>query len=360
MAIIATAVRVFDHVDEVRTQARSVVLERVDATSAAAILPILITGRRRWQADVFMVDYTARLTSDVIHQLIHANQATVRAFAIDHAEFDVDELIVIALGDPDTRCRHLATLRALATGPEVATTLLNRGGAHARAAVVTQLSEEAIQPFIERVLLDRSALVRSRAQDRAAAAGVVAIDVYRANLPARAAVAGLGEVGDETDVSRLLPFVETPENRRAATRSLARIAPREVLAERLPPLLQDDQPGVVREAATGLIRAGLQLSHEQFVGAVSSPQLWSRRAALRVSSRRASWNGLIAALTLNDDTDSDLRTEARAALAQWLLTKAPSAGTPTDSQRQTIAHLLATVRLASATDRAVRFHAGIG
>src|SRR5262249_55073835 len=153
----------------------------------------------------------------------------------------------------------------------------------------------------EAVLLDRSAQVRRAARVRARTLGVDVPAVYGARLPAKVAVLGLGETGAGTDVELLVPLLggEHPAPvRRAAVRSLMRLAPVGLQLAVLPPLLESEEATVVGETARRLGEAGYVLDGDGLDRLLASSQVWTRRASLGLTlRRRRGWAFVVAALS---------------------------------------------------------------
>jgi HEAT repeat protein len=118
---------------------------------------------------------------------------------------------------------------------------------------------ERNQDVWQRALLDLSASIRDLARFQLQKSpGFCPVDYYRKWLathgPSLAAIAGLGETGDSTDLSTLRLFMKSqlPGWRRAATRGLAALGKETVVAELLE-CFWDESPGVVREAGLRLV-----------------------------------------------------------------------------------------------------------
>jgi hypothetical protein len=362
VAAAALAVRAVEHVSEVREIAREALRRRTDATDAAVVVPILLAARGRRAAAGALDDYLARLAPESVRALVRSADPATRAFATERAELSADELIGIAARDPSTRCRTAAAHRALDADPEAARTLLDARPAGVRALAVDAAPDALVRERLPLLLLDRAWLLRRAAQRRATALGEDAAALYRRHLPARPAIAGLGEVGSEADVDLLVPLVGVdfpPGPRRAAIRAVGSLAPRETRLALLPPLLEDEAPGVVREAARQLRRLHWSPSGGDLDRLLRSPHVWTRRAALALAVATGGWDAAIAALALYDDREAALRETARSTLGVWLTSRAPSAGDPRRDQRERLATSLARSPVPADVERLVRFHAGL-
>ena len=166
---------------------------------------------------------------------------------------------------------------------------------------------------------------------------------------------GLGETGTAADVDQLLALTVEPFDlpvRRAAVHALGWLAPTEVALVLLPPLLEGEQPGAVREAARQLRRLRFTLTGESLDRALRNPQYWTRQAALELTPKRG-WERFIAKLTLYNDADDRLRETAQSTLI------APMEGWPSTSQATRLQVALEAAMLPADHDRNVRFHAGL-
>jgi hypothetical protein len=115
----------------------------------------------------------------------------------------------------------------------------------------------------------------------------------------------------------------------------------------------------VREAARKLRRLGFTLEGDALDGALRSPHVWTRQAALGIALGPRGWHAPVAALALYNDREESLREYARSALGSWLVRKAPSAGSPTADQAARLRGSIKRASLPSDLERVVRFHAGL-
>jgi hypothetical protein len=362
IAAAALAVRALDHVAQVREVARRALDLRQDAAHASVIVPILVAARQREAAAGALEDYLEGLLPETLRSLTRSHDTETRRIAIESAALTPAELVRIAATDRNTRARLAAARRALAKDERTADDLLAVRPATVRALAVSVAADELVKPRLERLLLDRSAHLRRAAQSRARALEVDAAALYRDHLPARAAILGLGESGAEDDVDRLTPLLgeqETAPTRRAAVRALGRLASRDVLLAVLPPLLEGLHPSLTREAARQLRRIGFSLAGRDLDRALSSPNVWTRQAALGIALARRGWDTPVAAMTLYNDPDESLREYARSALSSWFARKAASAGAPTNEQAARLSAALALTDLPPELERRIRFHGSL-
>jgi hypothetical protein len=224
-----------------------------------------------------------------------------------------------------------------------------------RALALAAAPDELVRPRLEELLLDRRALLRRVAQDRGRRLGIDTADFYRARLPARTAILGLGETGTAADLEVLLPL---PRDR-AVVRAIGLLAPPDRTAVLMRPLLTADAPGVVREANRQLRRAGVALADDEIEELLESANPAARAAALGMAWRRRGWHGLIAALALLQDPDDRISSSARARVGRWLGFNAATAGAPSEPQRERLTRLLDLAPLHPSAVRAIEFHAGM-
>lgn len=362
IAAAALAVRAFDHVAQVRDAAQAALLSRSPEDDASIVTPILHAGRGRSVARDLLDRYLARMPAELVKTLIRSPDRDTRRFAVQRAQLSVAELVDAAASDRDVQVQLTAARRALADEPRVAGELLALRSASVRALAVTAGAAAVVAPDLERLLLDRSALLRRAAQQRAGGCEYDARALYRASLPMRTAVLGLGETGGRDDADRLLPLVHEPHApavRRAALVALGRLASADVLRDLLPPFIYDDEPAVAREAGRQLRRIRFTLAGAALDQALDARHVWTRRAALRIVVGSRGWDVPVAALALYDDEDDRLRESAHAALGDWLARRAATAGNPSPEQAGRLDAALARSAPAEHLDRLLRFHAGL-
>jgi hypothetical protein len=360
LAAAALAVRSVDHVAEVREVAWRALDNRREIEDADAIVPILLAARRRKIAVRVADRYIKDLSSQALRSLTSSRDTETRRVSVERAPLGTGELVQIAASDGDMGTRLAAARRAISRNEASARDLLETRPATVRALAVTAGARSLVRPRVEKLLLDRSALVRRAARTRAREFDIDPASFYRSRLPKRAAVLGLGEVGNRADADRIASLVTegpTPAVRRAAVRALGRLGSRKLLMQLLPPLLEADQPGLVRTAGRQLRRIGFDLAGVPLARALSSPHVWTRHAALNIAFGRPGWQVPVAALALYDDEDERLRMSARSGLTQWLARKAPAAGRPTSEQADRLRASLTSLTLSPELERLVRFHA---
>jgi hypothetical protein len=355
LASAALALRAVDHVSQVRKVAREALEQRRDSQNASVIMPILLAADERQTALGAADRYRDQLSDETRRTLVESPDRATRRNAIETAPLPSSRLVEVAASDPDLRCRLLAARRALALDGSTVAALLAAGPASVQALAVDVAPDELILPQITKLLLDRSPSLRLSARTRARKLGIDPASEYRTRLPMRTAVLGLGETGTAADVDTLLTL--QGENfgmptRRAAVHAFGWLAPTGVALARLPPLLDDEQPGVVREAARQLRRLRFTLTGEPLDRALRSPQDWTRQAALWLTPKRG-WARFIATLTLYNDANDGLRETARSTLS------APIQGWPSNSQATRLQAALDAASLPAGLARTVRFHAGL-
>jgi HEAT repeat protein len=149
---------------------------------------------------------------------------------------------------------------------------------------------------------------------------------YRKTIDAKVpkvpyAIAGLGEVGEPSDVARVEPFLTdvTPRVRAAATRALGRLSKEPPI----PPLfraLQDESPSVAREARNALQRIAFRVPVDDLRKVYrNSRQSHVRKHALSLLGAADLWEGAPTLIAASADAHDDLRRIGRALLSAWLV-----------------------------------------
>ncbi|MEU6410060.1 hypothetical protein [Microbispora sp. NPDC046933] len=332
-------IRAADWVPEVRSAAADVldqVLAAPTATVMETVAPVAVRlgGRRRGEAVVRMVrDAITRASDEVLTALRSSADIPTRRFAyqacLDGGRLGEADLVHAAQHEEDVTCRTLcAEAVAGLDRPDLLRLLLANRAARVRATALTALVRLGAPQHGERMLGDRSPVVRLTAQWAVRRAGGDPAEFYRRLLAGgprhgiRDLVAGLGECGTPADARIVLPYLadESPRVRAEAVRAACRLGTRADLAA----MLVDPAPVVVRHVAKALRDAP-----------PPEDRLWPlldggrpphvRRAARRLLAGTSVWNALKADLVLLTGPDESLREQARAGVDDWLARQAAGA-----------------------------------
>ncbi|MFD2471458.1 hypothetical protein [Amycolatopsis silviterrae] len=359
----ALAVRVSDRVEVVRELAEREVLRRTALAQAEQIVPVLqrIVGR----------GWGSKVLGRYLGALVAAHdEASVWACLRDSGDLDVrrsafrrslesgllrvSDAVRLLFRERDQLVRR-QLIRVIAEGatPDVIAESLLRGrSAESRVLGLVKLTAAQLDPVdVERLLVDRSVLVRAWARRRWQEMGRDAVAVYAAVARSAAgsvvrarAYAGLVESGTELDRAEIIELAQSADLPLKKT-GLSLLRGKAVAAETswLLREMTSDEPRVARLAGEVL---------------TSSPQLWSAAdlAALKGSAdsvlrRRGwwlhrslgGWEAVIADLELPEAWD-------QLVLPMYVL--------PTDAQWQRISDLLGALSLGSKQVSEIEFAAG--
>lgn len=163
---------------------------------------------------------------------------------------------------------------------------------------ISLFAESAIET-LEEALLDRSVSVREQAAFQLRKIGDYDVaSFFRKTLLAgrriTTAILGLGETGNESDVSMIRPFLQSPvaAERKAAVAALARVAGDDCRRDFLA-CLKDDSPKVVRIAEKWLCRRVYLLDLDEIVALFQvDRRLHVRFAVLGILHECDVWKGL--------------------------------------------------------------------
>ncbi|MFF9149202.1 hypothetical protein ACF1BN_30550 [Streptomyces sp. NPDC014861] len=264
------AVRTSDWAGPVRARALDLLRAELPTASCgtlAVTAPVILrlAGRRRGGEAVALLDGLLRTQpgAAVTRLLLGCSDAATRraalAVVLDRGLYDGLGLALVAAGDHDPVVQERAASAAVAAGVPDATVpvLLGARSGRVRAAGVTALRGAGRHAEAEPYLLDRSGRTRACARWVVRQGGGDPAGVYRAacagaDVPDRAPL-GLGECGTRAvDAALLRELTGHPNGRVRASavvglRLLDAVDPR-----RMEELLDDPEPGVVREAARAL------------------------------------------------------------------------------------------------------------
>jgi hypothetical protein len=354
----ALAVRVSDHVAEVRQPAEREVLRRARLERADHVVPLLhLIHERGRGADVLALYLRALATrhgeARLWARLRGSPDHAVRRDAFDHSFatglLGPSEAVDLLPRERDQVVRgRLARVIADSATPEViAEVLLDARSAESRALALSKLTASLLDPAdAERLLMDRSSLVRLWARRRWQELGQDPAAVYASVLRSSTtptvrarAYTGLVETGSAIDRGEVVDLVRSqgPALRKVGLSLLRGRA----AAEDLPLLLDavsDDHSRVARLAGDVLVNSLGLWTVADLAPLKASDDPTLRRRAWWLHRQRGGWETLIADLELLHDPDPGLVALARRPVA-------PMYFRPTDAQRQRVAELLVSVPL---------------
>ncbi len=191
-------------------------------------------------------------------------------------------------------------------------------------AIEAEIRREKQVEVWQRALFDKSASIRNLARFQLRnAPGFDIAKRYRDSLadgpPSVAAISGLGETGDASDLLliRRLATSGHPEIRKAAVRGLALLGNEKCLSDLLS-LIEDTSPGVVREASRALTKFADEISADLLFRLVmESSQEYTRQAALRLIFRKGKWSSLSWLIRLADHRVNSIAMTARENIETW-------------------------------------------
>lgn len=382
LAVTATAVRLLDHVEQVRTIARrslaAILVNDPVPDLAVRALEVVLAGRDRFQgagALEAVEAVTRRLFDEVEYAetLLAAGPRDVRRYGFKTANelglLTVPRLLDAALNEEDQLiiawCADWLYERGT---PEDFVGLLEARSALLRQAAVLRADDVVLSD--DRLLsmsADRAPRVREAVRHRARKRGLDVAAWYRSALdpgaPANRAAAildGLLASGDSSDLPTFEQALADPRPRvrSVAVRGIAAWTSGGEIGERLAPMLTDPSARVSATVARVLARAGApeEVAADAWVSSVAG----SRRAAWYLTRSTGGWNAVEADLRLATDADTELAGLGRTQVSNWLMTRAATTWQPlSDSQRARIAELVATWDASADLKRTLAFHAGI-
>jgi HEAT repeat protein len=144
-------------------------------------------------------------------------------------------------------------------------------------------------------------------------------DWLAANGPSLAAIHGLGETGDASDLPTLRGFLTShfPGWRRAAIRGLAALG-KEPVAKELVECLRDESPSVVREAGRQLVPLLTSVPSEMLVKVVlQGGTEQARQTALRLIFDKGKWDSIPWLIRVVDHPEESVATQAQSCIEAW-------------------------------------------
>ena len=378
VAVTALAVRLIDHVPQVR-QAAAESLEHANvAEHLERVLDVVLAGRDRRFGPEAVEIVESKLRAEVgqralIEALLESPQRRVRRRGVELAHqsglLSVERLHEIARTETDQLilawCADWLLASRDATG---LADLLDSRSAMIRQIVVLAMEDGALSD--DRLLalaVDRVPRVRESARFRARKRGLDVAGWYRGQLRQdlqgriqAAVLDGLLAVGDATDLSRFVEALNSshPRVREVAIRGVVTWAARDDALGLLPGFLSDPSGRVSSAAARALGRLGAPASMAS--EAWASEHRSNRRAAWLLARSGGGWDQVEADLRLSGDQDVELAGLGRAQVSNWLEERAATTWQPMNAeQRDRIAVLLETWDGRPGAKRVIAFHAGI-
>ncbi|MFJ3660632.1 hypothetical protein ACIPPM_09190 [Streptomyces sp. NPDC090119] len=320
--------RCADWADPVRTRARELLAEILDAGTAVTLAPMIlrVADRDRGDHALGLLDgVLRRAPRERLAPLLVSGDRTVRRYAyrmaVEEGTLSPVELARVAAEDDDAvlqgRCAEAALAAGL--GAETLDVLLGGRNPQARSAGVTALRRLGHPERAVDFLADRSALVRACARYVLRQHGTDPQPWYRARCADPAvepgAAIGLAECGDRADAPLLWALLEhpTPGVRARAVAGLRALDVTDV--RRLRPLLDDPAPGVVGEVTLALLPSARELPEEWLLSRLDAGRpRWERVSAWRLLDAHGDVVRLRTAVPLLSDADVRLRTWAEHAV----------------------------------------------
>jgi hypothetical protein len=338
VVVAPLSVRCADWVQEVRDRARVAIEARLSARDgtalvAAAAIGLMMRERQEgtWLAEVVEDRLRNGTAAELDATLSAKDWRTRRAAygaAIEGESLDLKQLLQAAARDSDmpirTLCARAAVVRALSDSAATdLQPLLLSGTALVRGEAVAALAQAGDTGPASSALLDRSPIVRWTAQVALRRAGISPVDRYRelvlADPPPPAAIAGLGETGDGSDVTVISRWLSHPaaSGRAQAVRALRKLGG--ATPERVAQMLTDDSAAVTRQVANALIGHAREVDGDFLSELIREDHpRHVRVAAYRLLRQRDVWTRLSADLRFVDDDEIAVKTRARADLDAWL------------------------------------------
>lgn len=382
VACAAAAVRLLDHVEQVRTIAlqslTALLVSEPRPEHFVRVLDVVLAGRARFQGPGALdaVEELARRVfseTEYADLLMAAAPRNVRRHGFKTANqrgmLPASRLLAAARDEEDQLivawCADWLYERGT---PADFADLLDARSALLRQGAVLR-ADDAVLPdgTLLHLAADRAPRVREAARHRARKRGLDVASWYRSELRSdmptnrtAAVLDGLLVCGDASD----LPAVQAaltdprPRIRAVAVRGVAAWTSGAETITQAAPMLTDQSSRVSASAARVLARAGAPsaVATEAWVSDLPG----SRRAAWYLTRSTGGWNAVESDLRLATDPDAELAGLGRTQVSNWLTTRAAITWQPLpESQRSRIATLLEAWDASIDLKRTLAFHAGI-
>lgn len=379
VAAPALAVRLLDHVPQVRDRAWEALRHHVRADAAESVFDVLLAGANKQHGTAALDKVRAAFLDDVpadvlVSQLAQSKRRQVRRWAFqsghEHDLFTSEQLVLAARRDPDQWIRSVCAEWLMhASNPAVLAALLDARSVEARLVALTRVPDACLGDDVLRsLLLDRAPRVREQARWRARRRGWEVARFYRHALAdedasPRVVVAcldGLANTGDEQDLEAAMRRLQHSSGRvrGTAVAAVEARASQPDAVELLTPALVDSSARVSSAAARALRRLGVPPSAAEQAWAALLPS--SRRAAWRLARTAGGWHRVEADLRAAADPDLHLAGLGRAGLRNWLdVSAATTWDQLPEDQRARLASWLDQAPLDPDQRRVLAFHAGI-
>lgn len=382
ISVAAAAVRLLDHVEQVRraaTQALSALLNAQPAGDhLIRALDVVLAGRDRYLGPaaleaVEQLGHRIYDATDYAELLMTAAPRNVRRHGFKTANrlglLSVPRLLQAARDEEDQLivawCADWLYERG---APEDFADLLNARSALLRQSAVLRADGDVLSDDqLLEMAGDRAPRVRESARHRARKRGLDVAGWYRAQLGSEltagrkaALLDGLLASGDTADLSLFQEalYDASPRVRAVALRGVAAWGGRDEAISQVAPLLTDPSSRVSTAAARVLARAGASAAVADEAWSSHLPS--SRRAAWYLTRSSGGWDAVESDLRLATDPDTELAGLGRAQVNNWLTTRAATTWQPLpDGQRSRIAALIDTWDVSTDLKRNLAFHAGI-
>lgn len=372
----ALAVRLLDHVPQVRVAARAALAPRLDTAVAADVLGVLLAGQDRQHGPAALEYVRATLlatvsAADLVAELLGTTDRAVRRWSLGLGRevnaLTPNQVLEIVSRDLDQWLARAAANWLLDTcGPRETHALLRARTEEVRLAAVRRLPEWVVAPELSRLLIDPSRRVREHAQYRARQQGVEVVNWYRETMADPAAcwrvvaagLDGLTMTGGPEDLRIFLAALHHPSARvrAAAVDGVGFHAAADVALSALGPVVLDPSARVGRAAARVLVQIGAPRGVVE--AAWASPQVQTRRIGWWMSRAGGGWEKVEA--DLRATTDLDLAPFGQHAIRDWIANSAAATWSVlSDVQRDRLRKLLVAGSLDNESRRVVAFHARI-
>lgn len=377
LATSALAVRLLDHVPQVRAQALAAITNRLNPVTADLVLDVVLAGRGRQHATPALAQIREHLLAGPsgpveMRQLLASGHRSVRRWAFTTARdlgvLEEPELIEAAVSDKDQWIQAACAEWLMKSEPAGLVPLLRAISVEARLVALTRVPNESLDDErLEQLLVDRAPRVREQARRRARKRQLDVLQVYRRLVTAErsprvraASLDGIATLGDESDLPVIVSQLDDPSARvrAAAVGAIGALAERDAAVESLLQVIDDPSARVSAAAARGLARLRASPVAVEHLWEAARPA--TRRAAWRVVRESGDWDRVEADLRAASDDDPQFAGLGEAGIRNWLdVDAATTWASLTDRQRERIESYLSRAHLDDERRRTLAFHAGI-